>query len=112
LVSKDIKAGDIQVKELTDVKKRMIKKFVVDYMNKVISRQGEKRLKKEAIPSDSVSTGTPQVPASTPRDQKEMEPDKAVVTPESDEDERSLSPMEVEKNIEMDGLGEKQTDGR
>jgi SRI (Set2 Rpb1 interacting) domain len=94
-VSKDIKAGDIHVKELTDEKKRMIKKFVVDYMDKVIARQEERRAQKEIVPSDSVSTETPQIPESTPREIK----DKGV----GEDGNKPLSPREILKGLEVLG---------
>jgi len=72
LVSKEIKAGKTHVKdELSEDKKRKIKLFVKDYMTKVMSRRAQKsshRNDNPTGPSDSVSTTTPQVPGSTPRD--------------------------------------------
>jgi|SRR5579859_1517002 len=75
LVAKEIKAGKIQAKDLTDEKKRKIKIFVTDYMDKVILRRTQKQQKHNSNagqdgpgPSDSVSTGTPHQPGSTPRE--------------------------------------------
>ena len=103
-MSKDIKAGDVHLKELSDEKKRMIKKFVIDYMDKVIARQGQRRAstQQEKMPSDSVSTGTPQVPESTPREHKEMERDKIAVVDDGGST-KPLSPREVLKSLEVLG---------
>jgi hypothetical protein len=82
-VSKEIKAGKVHLKdELSDDKKRKIKIFVKDYMDKVMARRAQKQLAKQQEtapgPSESVSTiDTPIRPGSTPRDHstKDVEPD-------------------------------------
>jgi hypothetical protein len=82
-VSKEIKAGKVHVKdELSDDKKRKIKIFVKDYMDKIMARRAQKQLAKQQDtapgPSESVSTiDTPVRPGSTPRDHstKDVEPD-------------------------------------
>ena len=80
-MSKEIKAGKVQVKdELSDDKKRKIKIFVKDYMDKVMTRRAQKQVKNNDVapaPSESVSTATPQLSGSTPQDRvtKDVEPD-------------------------------------
>jgi SRI (Set2 Rpb1 interacting) domain len=120
LVSKEIKAGKTQVKdELSDEKKKKIKIFVKDYMDKVMARRAQKLAAKQQQQqqqqeaasgrTESVSTGTPQVPGSTPRDSvpKELEPDtptpsnvsKTLAASENKE-LRTLSPTEFLKTLE------------
>jgi hypothetical protein len=114
-VSKDVKAGKIHVKdELSDEKKRKIKKFVIDYMDKVMARRAQKLAAKQPNPlpgpSDSVSTGTPQVPGSTPQEPvpKEMSdtptPTKSSLGVSENGDSKVLSPTEFLKTLERDGL--------
>lgn len=86
-MSKEIKAGKSHVPEdLSDDKKRKIKVFVKDYMDKVMARKSQKAAAKQqeqqpppqgdndVVPgtSESVSTGTPQVPGSTPREKVDV----------------------------------------
>jgi hypothetical protein len=84
-VSKELKAGKTHVKdELSDDKKRKIKIFVKDYMDKIIARRAQKASQRSDNvpgPSDSVSTTTPQLPGSTPREGTAREVD--VDTPAS-----------------------------
>jgi len=111
-VSKDIKAGKTRIKDtVSDEKVRKIKIFVVDYMDKVMIRRAQKLAAKghpqqemAGVPrtSESVSTGTPQVPGSTPRAERE----EAVGVGNGDE-EGELSPTEFLKGLEMDGLLER-----
>lgn len=123
MVSKEVKAGKSHVKdELSDDKKRKIKIFVKDYMNKVMSRRAQKQQAKQNEPgpgpgpSESVSTAdTPLRPGSTPRETslKEIEPD----TPASRGDSKTplaregnatngdkmLSPAEFPGTLKKDG---------
>jgi SRI (Set2 Rpb1 interacting) domain len=76
LVSKEIKAGKTHVKEeLSDEKKKKIKTFVKDYMDKVMARKTQKQASKQqdseqhdSGPPQSVSTETSQRRGSSPRD--------------------------------------------
>lgn len=114
LVGKEIKAGKTHVKdELSDEKKRKIKIFVKDYMDKVMVRRAQKLAAKAQEsapgPSESVSTSTPQLPGSTPRDElsKEVEPDTPLSNSASkieNGDLQSLSPSEFLKTLEQDGF--------
>ena len=106
-MSKDIKAGKTRVKDtISDEKIRKIKIFVVDYMDKVMIRRAQKlaaKAKHEVDAprtSESVSTGTPQIPGSTPRGEREE-------VGMNEDGESSLSPTEFLKGLERDGLLER-----
>lgn len=89
-MSKEIKAGKTHVKdEISEDKKKKIKIFVKDYMDKVMVRRAQKKAKIEAGPgpSDSVSSLTPQAPESTPRERHVKDGQVEIDTPVS----RSLS---------------------
>jgi SRI (Set2 Rpb1 interacting) domain len=115
-VRKEFKyAKDPNVTELSDHKKQKIKDFVKAYMTKVMARRAQKEATKQQHqgsfpgPSESVSTGTPQLPGSTPRDQfpKDIEQDTPVstktlsITGENDQP-RPLSPTEFLKGLERE----------
>ena len=112
-MSKEIKAGKTHVKdELSDEKKRKIKIFVKDYMDKVIIRRAQKLATKEQQsvpgPSESVSTATPQVHGSTPpgSPHKEVEPDTPLSSGATKDDHgevKTLSPTEFLKTLNGDG---------
>jgi hypothetical protein len=115
LVKKEIKAGKSKVDEtLSDHKKQKIKDFVKIYMGKVMARKLQKETAKlqkqqeQQQENASVSTGTPQLPGSTPRDissAKEIEND--VIGENEDGGKGSLSPTEFLKTLERDGLLER-----
>jgi len=103
LVSKEIKAGKTEVKdELSDDKKRKIKYFVKDYMDKVMARRAQKLASKqqESVPGhpDSASTATPLVPGS---EQREGEVKESVT------EATSMSPPDFQNKTDMDGLLDK-----
>ena len=116
-MSKEIKAGKTSIKdELSDDKKRKIKIFVKDYMDKVMVRRAQKQAAKQqqqqqqhdSFPSESGSTETPQVPGSTPRDlQREIDIDdvsRRLSVEDENGDVETLSATEFLKKLEMDGL--------
>jgi SRI (Set2 Rpb1 interacting) domain len=108
-VSKELKAGKLQVKdELSDDKKRKIKIFVKDYMDKVMIRRAQKQASKQQDSVPSESTGTPQLPESTPRDhpkEGEIETlERELSFGEENGEMKTLSPTEFLKKLEMDGL--------
>jgi hypothetical protein len=119
-VRKEFKySKDPKITELSEHKKQKIKDFVKDYMGKVMARRAKKEAAKQQDshpgPSESASTGTPQLPGSTPRDQfpKDIEPDTPASTKTDlivdDNERRPLSPTEFLKGLERE-LGNNEGD--